>query len=154
MQRTIENAKQLFAFMADIAGQEFPFTISISRDKKRTDAMNRTIHKWFGEICKQQGDNSMADVKADCNLTYGVPIKRRDDPEWAAAFGYIFDALNKPSKVKALRVLDVPVTRDMKVKQLKEYMDQMSRDYREAGFFLTDPELQKYQDARPYEVTA
>lgn len=145
MQRTIENAKQLFAFMAEVAGQSFPFTITISVDKKRTDAMNRTIHKWFGEIAAQQGDCSMADVKADCNLTYGVPIKRRDDPEWAAAFGYIFDALNKPSKVKALRVLDVPVTRDMKVKQLCEYMDQMARDYREAGVHLTDPETRRIE---------
>lgn len=147
MQRTIENTRQLLAFMAELGSQVFPFTITVSKDKRRSQAMNRTIHKWFGEIAKHYGDRSEADVKADCNLTYGVPIKRRDDEEWAAAFGYIFDALNKPSKVKALRVLDIPVTRDMTVKQLSEYMDQMSRDYREAGVFLTDPELQKYQEA-------
>lgn len=135
------------AFMAELAGETFPFTITVSKDKRRSSAMNRTIHKWFGEVARHYGDRSEADVKAECNLTYGVPIKRRDDEEWAAAFGYIFDALNKPSKVKALRVLDIPVTRDMTVKQLCEYMDQMSRDYREAGVFLTDPELRKYQEA-------
>lgn len=147
MQRTIENTRQLLAFMAELGNQVFPFTITVSKDKRRTTAMNRTIHLWFKEIAQQCGDQSEADVKADCNLTYGVPIKRRDDEEWAAAFGYLFDALNKPSKIKALRILDVPVTRDMTVKQLSEYMDQMSRDYREAGVFLTDPELQKYQEA-------
>ena len=147
MQRTIENPRQLLAFMAELGSQVFPFTINVSKDKRRSLAMNRTIHKWFGEIARHYRDRSEAEVKAECNLVYGVPIKRRDDEEWSAAFGYIFDALNKPSKVKALRVLDIPVTRDMTVKQLGEYMDQMFRDYREQGVFLTDPELQKYQEA-------
>lgn len=147
MIRTIENTRQLFALVAELGSQAFPFTVTVSKDKRRSNAMNRTIHKWFGEIAKHYGDRSTADVKAECNLTYGVPLKRRDDEEWASAFGYIFDSLNQPSKVKALRVLDIPVTRDMTVKQLCEYMDQMSHDYREAGVFLTDPELQKYQEA-------
>lgn len=147
MNRTIENARQLMAFVAELGREAFPFSVTVSRDKKRTDAMNRTIHKWFSEIAKQQGDRTALEVKAECNLLYGVPIKRRDDQEWAEAFGAIFDSLNYAAKLKALRVLDVPVTRDMKVKQLCEYMDQMCRDYREAGFFLTDPELRKYQEA-------
>jgi hypothetical protein len=33
----------------------------------------------------------------------------------------------------------------MKVSELKGYMDQMQRDYREMGIFLTDPNLMKYE---------
>jgi hypothetical protein len=146
MIRTVENALQLARLIADLKDVSFPFTLVIGKDRKRTNAMNRTIHRWFGEIAAQKGDMTLAEVKADCNLTYGVPIKLREDPEWSAAFSYIFDALNRPSKCKALRVLDIPVTRNMTVPQLCEYMDQMFRDYRAEGFYLTDPELQKYQE--------
>lgn len=116
-------------------------------EKERSARQNRTIHKWFEQIAMQQPGMSKAEVKAQCNLTYGVPILRRDDPEWAGAFGYIFADLNHASKLKAIRVLDIPVTRNMKVGQLCEYMDQMQRDYREAGFVLIDPEARKYEGA-------
>jgi hypothetical protein len=146
MIRTVENAADQARLAADVKGMTLPFTVAFGQDKKRSNAMNRTIHKWFSEIATQKGDMTLAEVKADCNLTYGVPIKLREDPEWSAAFSYIFDALNRPSKCKALRVLDIPVTRNMTVPQLCEYMDQMFRDYRAEGFYLTDPELQRYQE--------
>ena len=111
----------------------------------RTAAQNRLLHRWFADIAKCLEGQSEADIKAECNLTYGRPILARDDPDWEGAFGYIFDSLNRPSKLKAIRVLDVPFTRRMKVKQLTEYMDQMRRDYAEAGIHLTDPEMLKYE---------
>lgn len=110
----------------------------------RTAAQNRLIHRWFGDIARELVGQPPADIKAECNLTYGRPILARDDEEWNAAFGYIFDALNLPSKLKAIRVLDIPFTRRMTVKQLSEYMDQMQRDYAEIGISLTDPEALKY----------
>jgi hypothetical protein len=75
-----------------------------------------------------------AEIKALCNLTYGRPILDRDDEEWKAAFGYIFDSLSHAAKLKAMRVLDVPITRRMSVVQLSEYMDQMARDYGSRAF--------------------
>ena len=62
----------------------------------------------------------------------------------SAAFSFVFDALNLPSKLKAIRVLDVPFTRIMGVRQLTKYMKQMSLDYRDEGVVLTDPEMLKY----------
>lgn len=117
-------------------------------DRNRTTEQNALIHKWFSEIAMQKGDESMLDVKAYCNLTYGRPIKVRDDPEWSAVFGYLFDQLPHDKKLKAIRVLDVPFTRSMNVSQLSEYMTEMQRDYREQGFVLTDPEAMKYEAHR------
>lgn len=114
----------------------------------RTSAQNRLIHRWFADVARAMVGVPEAEVKAECNLIYGRPILARDDPEWEAAFGYLFDALNRPSKLKAIRVLDVPFTRRMGVKQLSEYMDQMQRDYAEVGILLTDPEMRKYEGAR------
>lgn len=112
----------------------------------RTTEQNALLHKWFSEIATQKGDESMLDVKAYCNLTYGRPILVRDDPEWETIFGYLFDQLPHDKKLKAIRVLDVPFTRRMGIKQLSEYMTQMQRDYRELGYFLTDPELRGYDE--------
>jgi hypothetical protein len=118
----------------------FPFRVSILKGEDRTGQQNRLIHRWFQEIAKQCGDRSADEVKAECNLIYGRPIKARDDNEWSSAFGYIFDNLNHAAKLKAIRVLDVPFTRSMTVNQLSEYMDQMFRDYTERGITLTQPE--------------
>lgn len=112
----------------------------------RTTEQNALIHKWFSQIAIQKGDESMLDIKAHCNLIYGRPIKVRDDPEWEAVFGYLFDRLNYDKKIKAIRILDVPFTRSMNVDQLSEYMTNMARDYRQEGFSLVDPEELRLRD--------
>lgn len=113
--------------------------------KSRTTEQNALIHKWFSEIATQKGDVTMLDVKAHCNLTYGRPIKIRDDSDWSAVFGYLFDRLDYEKKLKAIRVIDVPFTRNMNVSQLSEYMNLMQLDYRQEGIALTDPEALKYE---------
>jgi hypothetical protein len=122
-----------------------PFTASIADGVKRTNPQNNLVHKWFAEIARHTGDQTESEVKAECNLTYGLDIMRQD-PEWDSAFGYLFDNLSHAAKLKAIRVLDIPFTRKMKVPELKGYMDQMQRDYREMGVYLTDPELRGYED--------
>ena len=126
--------------------EQWPIRVTIARgEASRTNAQNKTIHLWFKEIAAAFGDRSESDVKSECNLTYGRPILARDDEEWERAFGYIFDSLSLPAKLKAIRVLDIPFTRRMGVKQLSEYMEQMRRDYDEMGIRLTDPEAMKYE---------
>ena len=141
-QRQRDHAKA----QIDAAPDDAVVTIT-EASEARTKAQNRLLHRWFGDISRSIVGQSEADVKADCNLTYGRPILARDDPEWESAFGYIFDALNRPAKIKAIRVLDIPFTRGLKVAQLSEYMTQMRQDYAELGVHLTDPVLQKYEVA-------
>jgi len=116
-------------------------------EKSRTDAQNRLVHKWFADVSAVMIGQHASDIKAECNLFYGRPILVRDDPEWGAEFDYIFDALSLPAKLKAIKVLDIPFTRRMGVKQLNEYMTQMQQDYAELGVTLTDPEARKYERA-------
>lgn len=42
-------------------------------------------------------------------------------------------------------VFDIPFTRRMSSPQLRGYMDEMGREYRQRGVYLTDPELQGYE---------
>ena len=116
-------------------------TIS-EKAEARTSAQNRLLHRWFGDISRDEafGDTAQ-EIKAQCNLTYGLPILSRDDAEWHSAFSYLFSDLNHAAKLKAIRVLDVPFTRRMGVRQLSEYMDAMQRDYLQMGVRLTDPEM-------------
>lgn len=142
MQFRIKGILQLskaLAKIAELADTGKPFIVIVRGDEKRTDAMNRTVHKWFDEVAKQKTE-MFAEVKAEFNLMYGVPIKRRDNPEWGSAYGYLFDSLSHAAKLKAIRMLDIPITRDMNIKQLTEYMDQMQKDCHEQGYHLTIPE--------------
>lgn len=139
--KTEEDRERLVKY---INFRGLPFTAAIADGVKRTNPQNNTIHLWFAQIAQHLGDQSIAEVKADCNLTYGKDIMMRD-PEWASVFGYLFESLSRPAKLKAIRVLDVPFTRKMKVPELREYMDQMMKDYREMGIFLVDPSLKGYE---------
>ena len=136
----IKTPDDMMRFQHFMAGMEMPFVATAVKERDRTKAQNRMIHKWFGEIAAHKGDVTMHEVKAACNLSYGKPILMRDDPEWAEAFGQIFETLNHEAKLDAIRILDLPFTRRMKVPQLKEYMDQMQKDALSRGIHLTDPE--------------
>lgn len=138
--RTIRNADQWNAWVTETSAMPFPFCVVAVKGNDRTAAQNRLIHKWFGDVSAHRGDTTMQEVKAEANLTYGKPILERDDPEWGAVFGFVIDRLPYEKKLIAIRKLDVPFTRQMKVKQLCEYMDQMQRDELSRGVILTDPE--------------
>lgn len=137
---TIRNSEDLGALVMHLGNMVQPFTVTTSTGSKRSDEQNRTIHKWFGEIAAQRQDVTAIEVKAECNLEFGLPIMQRDDPEWMTVFGYLFRGLNHEQKLKAIRVLDIPFTRRMKVKQLTEYMNNMVQQATERGHVLTIPE--------------
>lgn len=146
-----EDVDALARAIADMlrVRDKWPARVTITDAKEaRTAAQNRALHLWLAEIAQALGDTTPEEVKASCNLTYGRPILARDDPEWNSAFSYIFDSLNHASKLKAIRVFDIPFTRRMNVEQLYEYMEQLQRDYREQGIYLTDPELKGYEELR------
>lgn len=136
---TIRTPEQRVELIAQIEAMELPFSVTTKKGANRTEEQNRTIHKWFGEIAAARQDVTALEVKAECNLEFGLPIMQRDDPEWAAVFGHIFRGLDYEKKLKAIRVMDVPFTRRMKVKQLTEYMEQVMQQAAERGHFITIP---------------
>tara|TARA_R110000737_G_scaffold317355_1_gene327970 strand:- start:108 stop:554 length:447 start_codon:yes stop_codon:yes gene_type:complete len=142
--RQLNEPRDMAALFQDMKSIPYPFVVTVRQGADRTLAQNRLLHRWFTEIAQHYGDRTEAEVKAQCNLQYGRPILMQDNDEWSAAFSFVFDALNLPSKLKAIRVLDVPFTRIMGVRQLTKYMKQMSLDYRDEGVVLTDPEMLKY----------
>lgn len=136
----VKTPDDLIKFQHYLGQMDFPYLVAATKERDRTKAQNRTIHKWYGEIAAQKGDVTAQEVKASCNLAYGKPILMRDDPDWAEKFSLLFDTLNHQDKLDAIRTLDLPFTRRMKVPQLSEYMEQMQRDAASRGYALTVPE--------------
>lgn len=145
--RTLHTPHDTARMIVAVKAMDLPVVVTIRDGQDKKAEQNGLVHRWFTDIANWTGDQTAAEVKAHCNLTYGRPIMDRDDPEWKSAFGYLFDALSYEAKLKAIRVLDVPFTRRMGLKQISEYMTQMGRDYRELGVPLTDPEMRKYEGA-------
>ena len=139
--KTPEDLEQWVKFLT---AQTLPITVAQTAGAKKTNPQNRTIHMWFNEIAAHCGDKTEREVKAECNLQFGLDIMTQNE-DWSKAFGYIFGNLSYAAKIKAIMVFDIPFTRKMTVPQLTQYMDEMGREYRSQGVYLTDPELQGYE---------
>lgn len=141
--RAIRDEGDRGRLITEIGARALPFTVSMSKGARRSDAQNRTVHRWFGEIAAHDSDHP-ANVKAYCNMIYGRPILLAEDPEWAEMFNAILRPLPYETALKAIQVLDIPFTRRMTTRQLSTYMDAMFHDYTARGVRLTDPEGLKY----------
>jgi hypothetical protein len=128
-----------------ITGLPLPFTITIGDGDKRSLSQNALIHKWFGQIAAHYGDMTAMQVKGECHVAYGVPIRRRD-PVWSRVWERMFDGLTYEQQCFLFERGILAMTREMTVKQLTEYMDAMQAHYRAEGVALMDPEALKYEN--------
>lgn len=142
--RIIRNASDVEALARFLHTRKLPLTVTIIAGAKRSDAQNRLIQRWNGEIAEQRGDMSFEEVRAENKLRFGVPILRRDDPAFMATYDATFRPLPYEAKMKLFVALDPAITRNMTTKQLSEYCDTLQRHYLGMGFRLTDPEDLKW----------
>jgi len=140
---TADDAQRLSGMLV---GMPLPFVMTVGDGFKRTIQQNALLHKWYGQIAQHRGDVSAMEVKGECHVAYGVPIRMRD-PVWATVWNKMFHDLTYRQQCFLFERGILAMTREMGVKELTEYMDAMSRDYRADGVFLTDPEAQKYEGA-------
>ena len=118
----------------------YPCTVSIRAGVGRSLAQNRLAQQWAADVSAQMGDRTPEEVRGYFKLRHGVPI-RREDP----AFLAIYDARIKPLPYEAklalmMAPLDLPVTRDMTVKELTRYLDSIQQEFLPMGISLTDPD--------------
>lgn len=130
-----------------LEAQKLPFTIDITRGKRRSVQQNRLQRLWLNEISEQLGDRTPEEVRGYCKLTMGVPIMRAENE----AFREKYDAHVKPLPYEQklalmMEPLDLPVTRIMSTDQKRRYLDAVHQHFAEQGLVLTDP--------RPFEDAA
>jgi hypothetical protein len=144
--RHITNKAELDALSAMLATLKLPFTVEWSLGRDRSLDQNRLQFLWAREASEQRGDMTADEVRCEWKLRHGVPIMREDSPE----FREIYDSAIKPlpyeMKLKAMQF--IPVTSEMKVKQMVRYLDTIERECAEMGIKLTEPDsdLAAYQE--------
>lgn len=129
------------------------YTITIKEGRTRTLNQNAILHKWFGEIATHFGDRTANNVKATCNVDYGVNIRCRDP-----VFNFIWTNSIAPLPYekqvaffeKQYRRVEgedskpvLYMTSVLTVPELTEYMNAMQQDYLAQGVPLTIPEERK-----------
>ena len=144
--RILRDGGDILGLAKFLHTRKLPVTVTIIAGAKRSDAQNRLIQRWNGEIQEQRGDVTFEEVRAENKLRFGVPILRRDNEAFRETYDATFRPLPYEAKLKLFVALDPAVTRNMTTKQLLEYCDTLQRHYLELGFRLTDPEALKYGD--------
>jgi len=124
-----------------LTAQPFPMTVSQLKGENKTQRQNSTLHMWFSDVSRETGDEAW-EVKGRCKAKFGLPIMKRDNPEWVAEYEPLYMPLPYELRIKFFSF--VPMTRLMKVQQMGELMDAVQRHYTQQGIALRDPEAQKY----------
>jgi len=138
---TDDDARKLANYLK---GLPTPFTVTWRDGALRSVSANALLHKWYGEIAKQSGDKTAIEVKGECHVEYGLPIRLRDEAfEWV--WSQTGARLSYERKCRLFQRGTFAMTSAMTTKELSEYKNAMARDYRHDGYILSDPEEGKYR---------
>ena len=139
--QTIRTENDKYNFYDLMNDMKPPLTVTIKEGIDRSLEQNRLQQKWHTEAAQQLKDESAEDKRAYCKLVYGVPIRRENDEVFKDIYDKTIRSLEYEQKLEIMKVpIDLPVTRDMKVKEMKEYLDQIYQFYTGLGVKLTEPQ--------------
>lgn len=143
--KIIRDPAHIDALARLLLARKLPLTVSWSQGASRAEAQNSLSHRWYADIARQLGDVTHEDVRADCKVTFGVPILSAENDAFRQGWQSTFAPLGYEAVRAAVKALDVPVSRIMTVKQMSAFLDAVSRHYTSMGVKLTDPEALKYE---------
>lgn len=109
-------------------------------DNSRSTAQNRLAFLWYGAASEQIGDKTKEGERAFCKLHFGVPI-RREEEDFREVYDRVIRPLTYEQKIEIMAgVIDFPVTRDMKTKQMARYLEAVEEHYTSQFVDLPKPE--------------
>lgn len=143
--RIINNPGEMKEFVRLLGTLTPPVTFEWQLGRDRSLDQNRLQFLWAREASEQRGDMTADEVRCEWKLHHGVPILREESADFRDVYDAAIKALPYELKLKAMRF--IPVTSEMKVKQMVRYLDTVQRECAEQGIKLTDPdpELASYQ---------
>ena len=138
--RSVSTESERVSLITLLRKRPLPFSVEITKGRKRTSEQNRTAFMWYSEIAEQMGDRTPTEVRGECKLRFGVPIMREASESFREAYDRVVKPLSYEQKL-ALMVepFDLPVTRIMHTPQLTRYLDEIHREYSAQGVVLTIP---------------
>lgn len=142
--RIVETEQARAMALKFVETHALPFTMSVTAGKHRTTHQNRLQRLWCQEVAEQTGEYTAEEVRGYNKLRFGVPILRRDDDAFRAAYDANVRPLPYETKMALMmEPLSWPVTSLMTVKQKTEFLDTVHRHWTtERGVELTNPEDQ------------
>jgi len=143
--RIIDNERDRADFLKLFAGLALPVTIEWQQGRDRSLDQNRLQFLWAREAAEQRGDMTADEVRCEWKLIHGVPILREESSEFREIYDTAIKPLPYDMKLQAMRF--IPVTSEMKVRQMVRYLDIIQRECAQQGIRLTDPDasLAQYQ---------
>jgi hypothetical protein len=143
--RILTNAAELDDFTRFLGNLKLPVTVEWVLGRDRTRDQNALQWLWATEAAHQYGDRTADEMQREWKLRYGVPILREDSAEFRTVYDQAIRPLPYELKVEAMRF--IPVTSEMKVRQMVRYLDTIQRECLSNGLKLTDPDpdLATYQ---------
>jgi len=139
--QTIRSENDKYNLFDLINNMNPPLTVKITEGIDRSLEQNRLQQKWHTEAAQQLKDESAEDKRAYCKLRFGVPIRRANDETFQAIYDRTIRPLTYEQKIECMKVpIDLPVTRDMKVKEMTEYLEAVYQHYTSLGVKLTEPQ--------------
>jgi hypothetical protein len=136
--RIIRDASDINVLCTLLSNLKLPFTVTWAQGADRSLEQNRTQFMWAREASEQRGDMTADEVRCEWKLHHGVPILREESPDFRAVYDEAIKPLPYHMKLKAMRF--IPVTSEMKVRQMVRYLDAVQRECAEQGTRLTDPD--------------
>ena len=120
---------------------QYPIDVVIKKaSRSRSLSQNRTQWQWFRDA-ESQGDQKSWEYRAYCKLHFGVPILRRDSPEYRAKYDRIIRPMPYEQKLELMvEPFDFPVTSAMNIAQHGAFLDEVKQHFESLGFELTNPQ--------------
>jgi hypothetical protein len=143
--RLIKSADDLDALFTLLGNMKMPVTVDWVQGADRTAQQNKLMWKWAQESAEQRCDMTADEIQREWKLNHGLPILCEDSEEYRSFCTLTLKRLTYEQRKEAMRY--VPVTSEMKVKQMIRFMDTVERECLENGIVLTmpEPELADYQ---------
>ena len=139
MHRAVTTKAQAEKLVEYLTGLPLPFTVTVKEGEViRGLSANALLHVWFAEIAKHRGDMSAADVKGECHQRWALTIRLRD-PQFAWIWERTGALLDDEKQRKFLVSEQLAISSAMTPKELKEYMDEIEREFA-PHVRLTQPE--------------
>lgn len=123
-----------------LQNRELPITVNITKGADRSIEQNKLLFKWLTEAAEQLQDETIEQKRGYCKLHFGVPIMRENEV-FRESYDRVIRPLPYEQKIEIMMIpIDLPVTRLMTTKQMKDYMDQVYIYYSGLGVRLTNPD--------------
>lgn len=123
--------------------RDYPYMCKIEKGEPRSLRQNRLYHKWMQELAEQDSDpsNDAAWYTAYCKYHFGLKILAAADIEYQEFFNNCLRPLPYETRLKAMyEPYGFPVTSEMNMKQMTQFLDEIQKSAAENGMILTQPE--------------